>query len=84
MFADADYFRGRGAYHLYPHNVYFDPWRNALPPTQMLHAGDYVIVYQRRGIQYNPSEKHLRWDEGAPLNAELLLADRGSALVRIL
>jgi hypothetical protein len=29
--ADAHYFRGRGAYHLYPHNVYFEPYRNAIP-----------------------------------------------------
>ena len=31
MVADAHYFRGRGAYHLYPHNVYFDPWTNTIP-----------------------------------------------------
>ena len=30
--ADAHYFRGRAAYHLYPHNVYFEPFDNAVPP----------------------------------------------------
>lgn len=84
MLADAHYYRGRGAYHLYPHNVYFDPWQNVAPPLSKLHAGDYVVVYQRRGVQYDPAQKHLRWDGGAPLSAELLFAERGGALFRIL
>ena len=84
MLADAHYFRGRGAYHLYPHNVWFDPYQNVAPPPSQLHAGDYVVVYQRHGVQYDASQKRLRWDGGAPLPAELLLADRGAALFRIL
>ncbi|HSC99016.1 MAG TPA: hypothetical protein VLI21_08940, partial [Casimicrobiaceae bacterium] len=31
--ADADFFRGRAAYHLYPHNVWYEPYRNAVPPA---------------------------------------------------
>ena len=60
--ADAPYFRGRGAYHLYPHNVLFDPFANTVPQASSLHAGDYVLVYQRRGVQYNAEEKKLRWE----------------------
>ncbi len=84
MLADAHYFRGRGAYHLYPYNVYFDPWQNTTPPPTLLHAGDYVVVYQRRGVQYDAAQKRLRWDGGSPLAAELLFAERGGALFRIL
>ena len=84
MMADADYFRGRGAYHLYPYNVYFDPYRNILPPPERMHAGDYVVVYQRHGVQYDASEKRLRWDTNPPIKAELLLAEAGGALFRIL
>jgi hypothetical protein len=84
MLADAHYFRGRGAYHLYPHNVWFDPYQNAVPPASQLHTGDYVVVYQRRGVQYNAQERHLRWDGGTPLPAELLFGERGGALFRIL
>ena len=36
VIADADFFRGRAAYHLYPHNVWFDPYRNAVPPADRL------------------------------------------------
>jgi hypothetical protein len=61
MAADAHYFRGRGAYHLYPHNVLFDPYLNAMPASTRLRPGDYIVVYQRRGVQYDPGAQRLRW-----------------------
>ena len=83
MAAEAHYFRGRGAYHLYPHNVYFDPWTNALPPASLLHAGDYLVVYHRRGIQFDAAQGLLRWDGGPALAAEPLVVEPGAALFRI-
>jgi len=82
--ADAPYFRGRGAYHLYPHNVLFDPFRNSLPNPATLHAGDYVLVYQRRGLQYNAEEKKLKLDQGSPIPAEAVLVEPGAALLKVL
>lgn len=82
--ADADYFRGRAAYHLYPHNVFFDPGRNAMPPPSALRPGDYVIAYQRRGVQFNAAEKKLRWDGAEPVSAEAVLVEPGAGLFRIL
>jgi len=83
MAAEAHYFRGRGAYHLYPHNVYFDPWTNTLPAAPALHSGDYVVVYHRRGIQFDPAQGFLRWDGGPPIAAEPLVVEPGAALFRI-
>jgi hypothetical protein len=83
MVADADYFRDRGAYHLYPYNVYFDPWANSMPPPSALRPGDYIVVYQRRGVQFDPSQQRLRWDGSAPVDAELLLVDTDAALFRM-
>jgi hypothetical protein len=83
MAADAHYFRDRGAYHLYPYNVYFDPWANSMPPPSAVRPGDYLVVYQRRGVQYDPSQRRLRWDGSAPVDAELLLVDTGAALFRV-
>ena len=83
MAADAHYFRGRGAYHLYPHNVYFEPFRNAIPASSRLRPGDYFVVYQRRGVQYDPSAQRLRWDGDEPVSAELLLTAPGAALFRV-
>ena len=84
MVASANYLRDRGAYHLYPYNVYFDPWQDTMPPASALRSGDYLVVYRRGGVQYEPAERRLRWDGGAPIAAELLLADTGAALFRIL
>jgi hypothetical protein len=81
--ADAHYFRGRAAYHLYPRNVYFDPYANTFPPSALLRPGDYVIVYQRRGMQYDAAAQRLRWDGSDPVGAEMLLAETGAALFRI-
>jgi hypothetical protein len=81
--ADADYFRGRGAYHLYPHNVYFDPRQNTMPAPSSLRSGDYLVVYQRRGVQYDASLQRLRWDGGEPVAAELLVTGPGAAAFRI-
>ena len=80
MFADAHYFRGRGAYHLYPHNVFFEPYRNTLPATTLLRPGDYVVVWQRRGVQYDAAARKLRWDGHPPLTADALLVEPGGAL----
>jgi hypothetical protein len=83
VLADADYFRGRAAYHLYPYNVYYEPYRNATPPPERLMAGDWIFVYQRRGVQYDRAQELLRWDGGVPVHAELKLLDRGGALFRV-
>jgi hypothetical protein len=83
MNADAHYFRDRGAYHLYPHNVYFEPYRNLIPQSSRLQPGDYFVAYQRRGVQFDAGAQRLRWDGGEPVAAELLLTAPGGALFRI-
>jgi hypothetical protein len=83
MVADEHYFRDRSAYYLYPYNVFFDPWRNTMPPATALRPGDFLVVYQRHGVQYDADQQRLRWDGGAPLAAELVLADAGAAMFRI-
>ena len=82
--AEADYLRGRAAYHLYPHNVYFEPYANTLPEPSQLHAGDYMVVFHRRDVQYDQREQRLRWDGKEPVRAELLLVEPGAALFRLL
>ena len=83
MVADALYFRDRGAYHLYPYNVYFDPYRNTMPDAAKLRGGDYLVVFRRKGVQFDPAQKKLRWDGGQPLDAEVLFAEGGGAVFAI-
>jgi len=84
MVADANYFRDRGAYHLYPYNVFFTPWNDAIAPSSDVHSGDYLVVYLRRGVEYNAAAQSLRWDDYPPVKAELVLVDGGGSLFRIL
>ena len=63
-----------------PHNVWYEPYRNAVPPAGKLRAGDWLVVYQRRGVQYDAARHSLRWDDGATVAADLKLLDHGAAL----
>ncbi len=81
--SDANFFRSRAAYHLYPYNVYADPRRDVLPAPAQLRSGDWIVVYQRRGIQYDPAQQQLQWDGLPPVAAELKLNDAGGAVFRV-
>jgi len=82
--AEAHYFRGRAAYHFYPHNVYFDPRTDRLPPASTMHPGDWLFVYERSGIQYDRGQQMLRWEGGQTHAAELKMVGQGGALFRLL
>jgi hypothetical protein len=82
--AEAHYFRGRAAYHFYPHNVYFDARSDRLPPASAMRPGDWLFVYQRPGIQFDRSLSMLRWDDGQTHAAELKMVAPGAALFRLM
>jgi len=84
VIAQAHYFRDRAAYHLYPHNVFFNPYADTVPPTAALRPGDYVLIYHRPGIQYDAALKRLRFPDGSTVAADAVLVDRGAALMRVL
>ncbi|MDH5288062.1 MAG: hypothetical protein OEX23_15685 [Betaproteobacteria bacterium] len=81
--ADSHYFRGRAAYHLSPHRAFFDPRVNSLPAPESLRPGDWLLVWQRKGVQFDQSQGKLRWNNLTPVSAELKLAGRGAALFQI-
>ncbi len=82
--SDEHYFRGRAAWHLYPHNVEFTPFQNVIAPPAWMKPGDWLVVYHRHNIQYDAARKLLRWDGNAPVHADLkLLEANGAALFEI-
>ncbi len=81
--SESDYFRERAAYYLYPHNVHAEPRRNDLPPPEQLKPGDWMLVFQRHGVQFDPAAGKLRWDGGVPVSAQLKLRGQGGALFLI-
>lgn len=77
------YLRSRIAYHLYPHNVYFDFYSAAPPAARVLRPGDYVLSFQQSGIQYDVAQKKMRWPDGTELAAEIKVVEAGSALIEV-
>jgi hypothetical protein len=41
---------------------------------------DFLVVYQRCGVQYDPGTERLRQDGGTPISAELVVSEPGAAL----
>jgi hypothetical protein len=83
MLAEANYFRDRGAYHLYPFNVFYDPYANTLPPLKALRSGDYIAIFNRSGVQFDNVNKRVRFADGSAIDAEGVLFEPPTALVRI-
>ena len=80
--SDAPFFNGRAAYHLYPHNVHFQPRDRTMPSPNFIKPGDWLLVFNRRGVEFNPRNETVRWDGGAELPAELMLPGNAAALLR--
>ncbi len=80
--SDAPFFNGRAAYHLYPHNVHFQPRDRTMPDPGFIKPGDWLLVFNRRGVEFNARNETVRWDGGAELPAELKLPGNAAALFR--
>jgi hypothetical protein len=78
--SDAPFFNGRAAYHLYPNDVHFAPRDRAMPDRRWVKPGDWLLVFHRRGVEYNPSNETLRWDGGTEVPAVLRLPGNSAAL----
>jgi hypothetical protein len=81
--SDAPYFSGRAAYHLYPHNIHFQPRGRAMPDRAWVKPGDWLLVFNRRGVEFNESRHTLRWDGATEVAADLKTSGAGAALFLI-
>jgi hypothetical protein len=84
IFSEDEFERVRGAYHLYPLNVHVRTKVVAPYPPQIYKPGDVIVMYRKRGTQYVPSTRTLRWDGAQEVRAELLLFSEGSGVFRVL
>lgn len=80
LFADAEYIRGRGAYHLYPFNVLNG--RNLLPAKQFK-SGDFIIILGKDEVEFDAARQLLKWGAGQQLRADLLLLAESNVLLRV-
>jgi hypothetical protein len=81
--ADVNYFRGRAAYYLYPHSVFFDARSSELRWVDYMRPGDWLLIYHQPEIQFDISRQLLRWPTGSTTSAELKLIGPDGVLFRL-
>lgn len=79
-FSDDAYSRGKGAYHLFPHNVLA---LNDLPPASQFKTGDYIALFAKKGVKYDRSHQLLIWGNGQSQKVDLLFLAEGNALFKV-
>ncbi|MDR2710759.1 MAG: hypothetical protein LBB65_05460 [Burkholderiales bacterium] len=82
IMTDVAYLKSRAAYHLYPYQVFYD-FNATQPDARQLRPGDYLLVFQQRGVQYDAAQKKIRLPSGVELSADAKLIDAGSALFEL-
>lgn len=80
LFADAEYIRGRGAYHLYPFNVLNG--RDLLPARQFK-PGDFIVILGKDEVEFDSAQHLLKWGAGQQLSADLLLLAENNVLLKV-
>ena len=82
--SDDAWIRVRAGYHLLPFNTLSIAYHRNLFEPSRYRPGDWLCFYSRSGVVYDPATQSLRWDGGATLQAERVLADDGGTLYRVL
>lgn len=80
LFANEEYLRGRGAYHLYPFNVLNSP---DLLPAGQFRSGDFIIILGKDEVEFDLALHLLKWGAGQQLSAELLLLVENNVLLKV-
>jgi hypothetical protein len=89
IFVDSgDKYRGqRGAYFLYPFNVYwrepFFTFPHTLPHRDLMHSGDYIVLIKPTELGFNLESNELFLPHRMPMSAELIFSDHTGTVVRL-
>ena len=79
----SDYMGMRGAYYLYPGNVYWKRGGRELPDFKYLHSGDYVVVVEPSDTRFDSLTQNLLMPENRSLGVEPLLSHPMGKLFRV-
>jgi len=82
--SSADYQGMRGAYYLYPRNVFWERGVSSLPEPGYFNEGDYIVVLPPTPIRYHPSGGILQYDQNYRLRAEMIFSDASGGLFRVM
>jgi hypothetical protein len=82
--ASSDLYLGmRGAYYLYPYNVFWSLEPPEIPANEYLRSGDYIVLIQPTKAYFSKNKGQIKAPENRPHNAERLLHTRSGSLVRL-
>ncbi|WOJ92978.1 hypothetical protein R0135_14475 [Congregibacter variabilis] len=80
----SDYNGMRGAYYLYPKNVFWQRHAKILPDPKYLHSGDYVLLLQPSSVIYDTQNSYLRYGAMSRLKVKLLLSSDLGSLYQVI
>ena len=78
-----DYLGMRGAYYLYPFNVFWQRHEPELPRGKYLRSGDYIVLVRPTEISFDPATKTLQTPENKALSVEPVISLRMGSLFRV-
>jgi hypothetical protein len=82
--SSTDIYKGmRGAYYLYPFNVYWSLELPEIPTDTYFRKGDYVVLIRPTTTRFYRSNDKLRTPYNRPLAAELIFSSHLGTLVRL-
>ncbi len=79
-----DYTGVRGAYHLFPRNVYWKRGGPELPDPKYIHPGDYIVLFDPQQVQFDRHDDTLVWPQGHRLKVEGILLEGQGGLFKAL
>jgi hypothetical protein len=82
--SSSDLYRGmRGAYYLYPFNVYWSLEPPEVPLNKDMRKGDYVVLLKPTATRFYQRVEILKAPENRPQSAEKIYSDSSGILVRL-
>lgn len=78
-----DYLGMRGAYYLYPFNVFWQRHGPELPSFEYLHNGDYIVLIGPTEIGFDPAANTLHAPQSKALSVEPVISRRMGSLFRV-
>lgn len=77
------YLGQRGAYYLYPFNVFWPGPGGEFPADYLLHSGDFIMLINPTTLLFNATKSVLATSTTTELGVELLFSDTTGKMVRV-
>jgi hypothetical protein len=78
-----NYLGQRGAYYLFPFNVYWSETWRAFPHSGFMHKGDYIVLINPSTLRFDREHSRLLIKGSDTIAATLVLADPAGTVVRV-